>query len=176
MKCCASMESRCLRHLLHRLFPVRPRHNQCSAPEARARASRQTVRMKTNTLLTLSVVAVGTFFAASAQAGWSVGLNIGGPGYYPAPVMVAAPPVCAPTVMVYPPRVVCPPPRPVCPPVVYVPPCHTWGRYDSDRYDRNFWHRGDRDDWRNDRHGNSRGHDQRGHDRDDRDHRGAGRR
>ena len=144
--------------------------------------ARRTVRkvkhMKTKTLVTLSVIALGTVFAASAHAGsWSVDVAFGGPVYYPAPVVVTAPPGCAPPVGVCPPpRVVCYPPRPVCPPVVYAPPYRGWGRYDYDRYDRHDWRRGDRDDRRDDRHGNY-GHDRFDRfDRDDRDHRGPGHR
>ena len=114
------------------------------------RPRRRIWRMKTKSLLTLSVLAVGALFATSAQAGWSVGVTIGGPAYYPPPRVVYCPPrpVCPPPVVYY------PPPRAVCPPVVYAPPRHGWGRHDYDRHHRYGWDRYNRDDRRGrDRHG-----------------------
>lgn len=113
--------------------------------------------MKTNTLLTLSLITLGSLFATSAQAGWSVGVSIGAPAYYPAPPVVYYPP---PVVYCPPPAVVCYPPRPV-----YVPKCNPWGRYDYDRYGRHDWRRADYDDRRND------WHDSRGYERNARDNR-----
>lgn len=96
---------------------------------------RRIVRMKTNTLLALSLVAVGTLFAGSAQAGWSVSVSVGGPVYYPAP-MVVAPLPYLPARVYYPPPMVYYPPRPVYAPVVYAPPYPVWGRQDYGRYER----------------------------------------
>jgi len=103
-------------------------------------ARRRIWRMKTPTLLTLSVVALGTLFAASAQAGssWSVDVSIGSRAWRPAPVVVAPPP-CPPPRVVYAPPVVCYPPRPVYPPVVYAPSCNAWGRHDCDRHHHHDW-------------------------------------
>ena len=91
--------------------------------------------MKTNTPLALSFIAVGTLFAASAQAGWSVSVSLGGPVYYPAP-MVVAPLPCPPPRIYYPPPMVYYPPRPVYPPVVYAPLYQGWSRQDYGRYER----------------------------------------
>ena len=87
--------------------------------------------MKTKTLVTLSVIALGALFATPAHAGWGVSVSIGVP-VYAAPVY--APPVAYyPPVVYCPPVRYCPPPRPVCaPPVVYVPACHSsHGHYAS---------------------------------------------
>lgn len=96
---------------------------------------RRIVRMKANTLLALSLIAVGTLFATSAQAGWSVSVSVGGPVYYPAPMVVAPLPYPSPRGY-YPSPMVYYPPRPVYPPVVYAPPYHGWSRQDYGRYER----------------------------------------
>jgi len=71
--------------------------------------------MKTKTLLGLVAVVAVAGFAASAQAGWSVGVSFAAPVYYAPPVVVAAP-YYAPAVAYYPPPVVhC------APPMVYAP-------------------------------------------------------
>jgi len=114
---------------------------------------RRNVRMKANTLLTLSLLAAGTLVALPAYAGWSVQVSLGGPAYYPAPLIVAPP--CPPPRVVYaPPLMYYPPPRAYCAPVVYAPPYPLRGRYGYDS--------GYRDDRRHDNHPG------RGHDRQDR--------
>ena len=63
----------------------------------------------------LAVVAMPATAFAHVSVG--VGINLGGPGYYPPPVAYAAPP---PVVYYSPPPVVYAPP----PPVIYAPPLY----------------------------------------------------
>jgi hypothetical protein len=118
--------------------------------------------MKTKHLFGLVAVVTVTGFAASAQAGWSVGVSIGVPVQYSPPVVYCPPPVtyCPPPVVYYPPPVAyCPPPvRYYAPPVVYVAP----------RYERHY----DNRDYR----GHDRGRDGRGWGHNDRGHGNGGRR
>jgi len=84
--------------------------------------------MKTKTLVTLSVVLLGTAFAANA-GNWSFHIGVGAPVYYPPAHVVVLPAPCPPPQ----PVMHCPPPRVVCaPPVRFVPPGHA-KRYYYDR-------------------------------------------
>jgi len=101
--------------------------------------------MKTKHLFGLVAVVAVMGFAASAQAGWSVGVSIGVPVQYSPPVVYCPPPVtyCPPPVAYYPPPVAyCPPPvRYYTPPVVYVAPRYG-GHHDYRDYrghDRRGW-------------------------------------
>jgi hypothetical protein len=127
------------------------RRNQCFSSEGCRFTPRRTVRMKTKTLLALSVVLFGTALAASAGTSWSVSIGVGVPSYYyPAPVVVV-PALCPPPRVVYAPPVVCYPPLPVCPPPRFVPPGHAWGQH-------NYWKGHGRYDRHDDRHAGRRGH------------------
>jgi len=100
--------------------------------------------MKTKTLVTLSVVLLGTACAASAGS-WSVSIGVGLPVYYPpAPVIVAPAPCPPPPPVVYcpPPLVVYAPPVVCAPTVRFVPPGH------AKRYYGHWKHDGHRGDYR----------------------------
>jgi len=117
--------------------------------------------MKTKHVFGLVAVVAVIGFAASAQAGWSVGISFPAPVVF-APAVVVAAPSCLPPVVYCPPRVpYCPPqvvyaPAP-CRPVVYVAPRggHSYGHRDYRGYNQ---YRG-QGGWGH----NDRGHDRGGH-------------
>jgi len=88
-------------------------------------------RMKTNLLVSLAVVGIGTLMATPAQAGISIGISFGIP--CPPAVVVAPPPVvrCPPPRIVYPPRRVVVAPPPV---VIVAPPGRMVGGHPG------YWH------------------------------------
>ncbi len=87
-----------------------------------------------------SIAAAGLVISSAALARVDVGINIGVPGFYPAPVYVAPPPVYYPPPPVYyrAPPVYVAPPR-------YVYPAPVYYRGGDRHWNRGHYGRGDRD-------------------------------